>query len=780
MLLKDQAKKKYLYKIFLSITLGWVGFALNFFPLTFYLPPQKASFMLGLVFPVVITLAWGWKYGLLSATIGLACQNGWWLWGKANGYAIFLAVPPFTLWIIWHGIFADIRKRMKEKKWYLNIYLLEIPIRIFSTIIIYIANWAFRFNPPPWSPEAPKELSLYFSNFVAIKQLINGFIVLLLVDILLNIGVVRKFLKIQKKPFQSNTSFIINISLLIGLFFWVIDSFIDFIFFSVEGTTFLDAFLFKINPQEFYMRCFFILAFLIGGLAFSKLLQNQMRTEKKYQQLLETLNEGFAIFDPNGKALHINDSFSKMLGYSKKKILSKDLSSFFDAKNKKILLKQLAKRKRGEKSTYEIEFTGNKKKKIPTLITASPIYNDHGVYNGSFTLVTDISKIKKAEEDLKFRSMLLDQIQDKIIATDPNGKITYINQAEINSFNMQRNEIIGKNITEYGENARRGITSYTIMTNTLRDGSWEGRIVNYTKDGTEIIFDTRTWVIKDEDGNSKGMISVSNDITDNVKIEKEKEDLVKSLRFKNEELESLLYISSHDLRSPLVNVQGFSNEIKTAFEDIKDLLKKENVYEKLKSKIEPIFKNDLYISLEYIQTSVVKMDQLLNGLLKISRLSRSAMEKKELDMNMIVKNILKSFQFKIQEKRIKIELKNLHSCFGDEIQIDQLFTNLIDNSIKYLAPKRKGEIFIYSKKNKDELTYYIEDNGIGIIKEEQGRIFDIFKRVYTDKKIPGEGLGLTIVKKITERHNGRIRIKSSEGKGSKFCISFPIRNAALI
>ena len=104
------------YKVTVSIIFGLLGFAVNFRTVNFAFPPYTATVLIGLLFPMLITLTWGWRYGLLSALAG-GCQSMWWLWGPSNGYAVFLVVPPFTLWIVWHGLFADLRRKQKHHKW---------------------------------------------------------------------------------------------------------------------------------------------------------------------------------------------------------------------------------------------------------------------------------------------------------------------------------------------------------------------------------------------------------------------------------------------------------------------------------------------------------------------------------------------------------------------------------------------------------------------------------------------------------------------------------------
>ena len=192
MKIQDNSNKEYLlgelyidkstsYKLIVSIIFGLLGFALNFFPADFvFYGSYRMSFLFGLVFPMLITLAWGWKYGLLSALCG-GCQTMWILWLPGSGYGPFVSVPPFTLWIVWLGWFS--RKGR-------NIYLGEVIFRIFNTLLLYtIFRWAFTFNSPPANLEMP----LTVVNSIVFKEIVNGFLILSLARGLLHSKTVRKF-----------------------------------------------------------------------------------------------------------------------------------------------------------------------------------------------------------------------------------------------------------------------------------------------------------------------------------------------------------------------------------------------------------------------------------------------------------------------------------------------------------------------------------------------------------------------------------------------------------
>ncbi|MEA1895594.1 MAG: ATP-binding protein [Euryarchaeota archaeon] len=305
------------YKISISILFGLLGFVLNFHTINFPFPPYIAVVLIGLLFPMLITLAWGWRYGLLSALAG-GCQAMWWLWGPSNGYAIFIVVPPFTLWILWHGFFADLRNRRGGHEWWLSAYAVEIPFRILSTINLYtLARWVIALNPPPWgwASGASSAIPMQFTNFVVIKQFVIAYTILLLADVLLNLGSVRRFLRLEKKSNQTNTSYIISAALLFGGFFWFIDSVVGSLVFYDESS-FLELLALDIPPYVLYVRTAFILACLVGGLVAAGFLRKQRESEE-------------ALLESEGRYKHVYSMLRLMCDNLPDLIWTKDLEGKF-------------------------------------------------------------------------------------------------------------------------------------------------------------------------------------------------------------------------------------------------------------------------------------------------------------------------------------------------------------------------------------------------------------------------------------------------------------------
>ena len=252
--------------------------------------------------------------------------------------------------------------------------------------------------------------------------------------------------------------------------------------------------------------------------------------------------------------------------------------------------------------------------------------------------------------------------------------------------------------------------------------------------------------------------------------EAEQGRLMVELEEKNEELEQVVYVTSHDLRSPLVNIQGFSKELGYSLKEFSSLLATEKMPPDVKKKFSLILEEDVPDSLKYILSSTARMDSLLSGLLKLSRVGQTTTTSNNIDMNELITEISNAFEFQIKEGGVEFKVGDLPSCFGNDDQITQMFSNLLNNALKYLDPNRPGKIHITGRQEGDRIIYCVADNGIGIPVKYQKRVFEIFHRL-NPEETNGEGLGLTIVSKIISNHGGDIWIESEPGKGSRFFIS---------
>lgn len=236
---------------------------------------------------------------------------------------------------------------------------------------------------------------------------------------------------------------------------------------------------------------------------------------------------------------------------------------------------------------------------------------------------------------------------------------------------------------------------------------------------------------------------------------------------RSKELENYLYITSHDLRTPLVNIQGFSQRLN------KQLAK---VFELIRQSLNPAESDDLARLLEeaipktlhFIVAGVNKMDALLNGLLQLSRTGRATMATKPVDMNLLFEKIIEANSFQLSEIGASVTIANLPGCYGDENLLNQMFSNLISNAVKYREPSRKLAIEISAISGLRKAIYSIKDNGVGIEKKHLDQIWNLFYRIDGTNSESGDGIGLSLVKKIAEKHRGKVKVESEPGVGSVF------------
>ena len=276
------------------------------------------------------------------------------------------------------------------------------------------------------------------------------------------------------------------------------------------------------------------------------------------------------------------------------------------------------------------------------------------------------------------------------------------------------------------------------------------------------------------DGVITGRVWSFSDITERKKAEALRERLAIELARKNRELENVLYAASHDLRSPLLNIQGFGKRLDQTCEELKSMIGRSKNPDELRLLALPILEDRIPKALRFIKSGVDKIDSLISGLLQLSRLGHVAMRREILDMNLVLKQVVDAMAFQIQSVGAVVEAGPLPACEGDPLLISQAFSNLLDNAVKYRDPERPLRIGVTGIRESSETVYCVADTGAGIASGEQDKIWELFSRLNPGGGAPGEGLGLNLVRRIVERHNGRIWVESEPGRGSRFFVALPM------
>ncbi len=238
---------------------------------------------------------------------------------------------------------------------------------------------------------------------------------------------------------------------------------------------------------------------------------------------------------------------------------------------------------------------------------------------------------------------------------------------------------------------------------------------------------------------------------------------------RSKELENYLYITSHDLRTPLVNIQGFSQRLNKQSAKVLELLK-EHLNSTGNEELKKLISEGIPKTLHFILAGVNKMDSLLNALLQLSRTGRATMSVKPVNMNLLLEKIVETNAFQLSEIGASVKIDQLPGCYGDENLLNQMFSNLIGNAIKYRDPARSLVIEISAISGLRKAIYSVKDNGTGIEKKHLDHIWNLFYRIDGITSEPGDGIGLSVVKKIAEKHRGRVKVESEPGTGSVFSV----------
>jgi PAS domain S-box-containing protein len=361
-------------------------------------------------------------------------------------------------------------------------------------------------------------------------------------------------------------------------------------------------------------------------------------------------------------------------------------------------------------------------------------------------------------------------------------KIIGANVSFLKEFGVQEKEVIGRTcheITHHRTDMCEPPDDPCPLLNTVKTrGHALAEHVHYTSDNKKIYAEVSTSPIKDASGEVVQIIHVERDITERKNAEERLKTYSKDLRQINEEMKNFAYIVSHDLRAPLVNIKGFSDELGHSINEFSSLLEKYlgRVDGGEKKRTEELLKKDIPEALGFISSSVTRMDALINSILKLSRLGRNELKPELIHTEDIIHALLNSLAHQIDMHKAEVTIGTLPDIIMDKTAVEQIFGNLLDNALKYLEPSRPGKIEVSAKQNGGDIQFTVRDNGRGIAKEDTQKVFELFRRVGR-QDVPGEGMGLTYVKTLVRRMGGRIWCESEPGVGTSFSFAIPDKPA---
>lgn len=355
---------------------------------------------------------------------------------------------------------------------------------------------------------------------------------------------------------------------------------------------------------------------------------------------------------------------------------------------------------------------------------------------------------------LEEQSALLDLAHDAIFVRNMQGRIVFWNNGAEKTYGWSKEEALGKDTGELLK-AWYPMPVEAITRQVLTTGSWSGELRHLRRDGKPIIVESRWAPRKDEKGDPAGFLEINRDITEHKEADRQLLSYMKKLKSSNSVLNDFAFVASHDLQEPLRKITIFS-----------DMLAREFSGE---------LPGDGQLYLQKIQDAATRMQELIQSLLLYSRVSTQTAPLVSVDLSELVQAMVHELEIPVKESGATIEVSNLPKIQADPTQMRQLFQNLIGNGLKFHGD-RAPHIKVYGQPCRGEsCQIFVQDNGIGFDEKYLDQIFKPFQRLHA-KSSPykGSGMGLTISRKIVDRHNGTITARSVPGEGSTFILTLPV------
>jgi PAS domain S-box-containing protein len=363
----------------------------------------------------------------------------------------------------------------------------------------------------------------------------------------------------------------------------------------------------------------------------------------------------------------------------------------------------------------------------------------------------DITERKLAQQELIVKDNAIDSSLNAVALLDNEGQVTYVNPSFLEMWGYsQANRVLGRSIDVFWskdgrENGFRG---------ALRVGQeWFGEMIAEREDGSTFISQVSASPILNPHGEHIGVITSCLDVTELRQIQAQLETHAQELARSNAELEQFAYVASHDLQEPLRMVTSYLQLLERRYEDRLD--------------------QDAHEFIDFAVDGARRMKRMINDLLRYSRVNTRGKPFEFTDCEVLLQEVLDDLQFLIRDSKAVVTYDLLPTVLADGSQLHQLFSNLIQNAIKFRGDS-PPEIHVGAVREQVCWTFSVQDNGIGIEPQFQDRVFEIFERLHTHQEYEGSGIGLAISSRIVERHGGDIWVDSQPGKGATFYFSIPI------
>lgn len=501
--------------------------------------------------------------------------------------------------------------------------------------------------------------------------------------------------------------------------------------------------------------------------------QQLYESEFRFSRLYENGPFGMAMVDSDFRFIKVNPAYSALMGYTEEELQKMTFNEITHPEDVPKDIPHVLKLIKKEISVYKAEKRYIRKDgvEIWASLTITSNFNNEGKFLYNLAIVEDISKTKKAEEELRRSKKLLAE-------TESVGRVGGWEFSMDTLITIWTDEVyrIHEVDLDFNHNVNTGISFYTPASQPIIEQAVQ-RAIEFGES-----FDVELEIITAK-GNLRSVHSIGKvdaenrriygffqDITErrqaeqavqklNSELEQRVIERTFQLEAANKELEAFSYSVSHDLRAPLRHINGYVELLNNRFMD--------NLPEK---------------ALHYLSTiadSTKQMGSLIDDLLQFSRTGRQELNKAKFDMNVLVNEIIDNIKKDSKHLKINWSIQELPEVFGDISMLRQVWVNLIENAVKYTRFIDSAEISIAVRAEKSNYVFSIRDNGVGFDMKYAHKLFGVFQRLHSQADFEGTGIGLANVQRIVIKHNGKVWAEAEPNKGATFYFSLPKRGGNL-
>ncbi len=475
---------------------------------------------------------------------------------------------------------------------------------------------------------------------------------------------------------------------------------------------------------------------------------------------LDSSDTGFVITDPESRIRYVNDAFLRLFGFSDRSEAVGRMAAQLPVSGVRSSTSMLELIESLAGKTIEIEVKGREGSVTPVMGFSSEYSDEAGTASGWIASLVDLTSVKHSERMVvqvrHLAERIFQTIREPLVTLDTGMRLVSANRSFYETYRTSEEECRGQSLRDLCDRQwdlpelrkllEEIVPRKTVLTDFMVEHEIEGI-------GRRVMLLNASQLESDPLDIDLILLAIQ-DVTDRVRSEERLRATVQELDHSNQELRQFAYVASHDLQEPLRAVSGCVQILKKRYTGQLD----EGAEELIRHAVE----------------GASRMRGLIEALLDYSRVGTRGKPFEPTDCNAVIKAVLSNLQVMVAESEAEVTCGQLPRLAADQLQLVQLFQNLISNAIKFRA-QATPKIQVGAERQDGFWRFWVRDNGIGIEPEYRQRIFTIFQRLHTRTEYEGTGIGLAICKKIVERHGGEIWAESQSGQGSTFCFTLPDR-----